>query len=108
MIIANLAMYGSSVLGAHAASFGSRNCYREDHKPGSQAFQGFGLTGAAGGQLHPWRKSFAMSLPADGVVSLSSYVLHRKRHNLLAVALPSASVGMQAGIAGVQYAQGCF
>jgi hypothetical protein len=108
MIIANLAMYGSSVLGAHATAFGSQNCYREDVASGNQGYRAFGLTGFAGGRFHPWRRSFEMSLPADGVVSLTSYLLHHKHHDLLAVVLPSASAGMQVGIAGVQYAQGCF
>jgi hypothetical protein len=108
LIIANLAMYGSSVLGAHATYFGTQNCYREDQSKGGATFQAFGLTGFAGGRFHPWRRSFMMSLPADGVVSAASYFFYKKHHNLLAVVLPAASAGMQVGIAGVQYAQGCF
>lgn len=106
IIIANVAMYGSSVLGAHATYFGSQNCYRENISAGT--LQAFALTGFAGGRFHPWRRSFMLSLPADGAVSLTSYLLHRKHHDLLAVILPSASAGMQVGIAGVQYSQGCF
>lgn len=108
MIIANATMYGSSVLGAHATYFGSRNCYREDQKVGGSTFQAFGLTGYSGGQLHPWRRSFTLSLPADSVISATSYFLYKKHHRLLAVVLPSGSAGMQIGIAGVQYSQGCF
>lgn len=105
IIIANVAMFGSSVLGAHATYFGTQTCKREDVQGGNP---GFGVTGVAGGQFHPWRRSFAMSLPADGAVSLVSWILHKRHHDLLAVVLPSASAGMQVGIAGVQYAQGCF
>jgi hypothetical protein len=101
-----LVMYGSSVMGAHATSFGSRQCYLEDLKGGAPGE--FGVTGVGGGLFHPWRKSFALSLPADGAVTVASYFLHRRHHNLLAVLLPSASAGMQVGIAGVQYSQGCF
>src|SRR5215472_8877700 len=104
--IANLVMYGSSVLGAHATSFGTKQCYKETLKVGNP--NAFGVSEVGGGVFHPWRRSFTMSLPADAAVSLTSYLLHRKGHNLMAVILPSASAGMQLGIAGVQYGQGCF
>ena len=106
IVVANIVMYGSSVLGAHATAFGSNQCLREDTKAGKLAE--FGLTAYAGGRFHPWRRSFAMSLPADGAVSLSSWLLHRKRHDLLAVLLPAASASLQTGIASMQYANGCF
>lgn len=106
IIIANVAMYGASVLGAHATYFGTRQCYNEDLKAGNPGV--FGVTAVGGGVFHPWRRSFTMSLPADSAVSLASYFLHRRHHDLLAVILPSASAGMQIGIAGVQYSQGCF
>jgi hypothetical protein len=106
IIIANLAMYGASVLGAHATYYGTQQCYKEDLKVGNPGE--FGVTAVGGGVFHPWRRSFTMSLPADAAVSLASYLLHRRRHNLVAVILPSASAGMQIGIAGVQYSQGCF
>jgi hypothetical protein len=106
VLLANLAMYGGSVLAAHATAFGSRQCLKEDLQAGT--VQAFGLTGSAGGRLHPWRRSFSISLPADGAISLASYLLHKQHHDLMAVILPSGSAGMQVGIAGVLYAEGCI
>lgn len=106
VIIANAAMYASSVVVAHATAYGSGQCYREDAQIG--ILNQFGRTGYAGGRLHPWRRSFTMTMPADSAIFLASYFLHKKRHNLLAVLLPSGSAAAQLGVAGMQYTQGCF
>ena len=105
IIISNAVMYGASVLGAHATAYGSSQCLIEDAQAG--ILSQFGVSGAAGGRLHPWRRSFKLSLPSDAVVSLSSFFLHKTHHDLLAVILPTGSAGLQIGIAGMQYSQGC-
>jgi hypothetical protein len=106
IIISNAAMYGASVVGAHATAYGSSQCFREDLRAG--ILSQYGVNGAAGGRTHPWRRSFALSLPTDAAVSLTSFFLHKTHHDLLSVILPTGSAGIQIGIAGMQYAQGCF
>lgn len=105
VIVANFVMYGSSILAAHATSYGSHQCYVENLQHGT--LNQFG-TGTYGGQFHPWRRAFSISLPSDAAVSISSYFLHKKHHELLAVVLPSGSAGMQVGIAGLLYGEGCI
>lgn len=105
IIVANFAMWASSAVAANATWYGTGQCRLEDLRAGNP---NFGRTAEAGGRFHPWRRSFAMSLPADGAISFASWLLHRKHHDLAATLLPSGSAGVQLGISSVLYAEGCI
>ncbi len=103
LIAANAAMWGSSLLLGFATKYGSEQCRKESIKEGRP--QLFGRASWIGGQLHPYRHSFKTTLPLNMAVTTMSMMWNRKQRS---VWLPLLVTGVQSGIAGNQFAGGCY
>ena len=108
VLLANVALYGSSLIGANATGHGSHACFLESKRDTGVGFVGKLPSGENIGLVHPYRTYFHRAIWIDGGITAVSLWAHRKHHNLLAVLLPSAGAGFQLGVAGTQYAAGCF
>lgn len=108
VLIANAALYSSSLVGAHATSQGSHACFMETRRDTGRGFVGVLPSGEHIGLVHPYQTYFRRSLPIDaGITAVSLWASHR-HHNLLATLLPSTAAGFQLGVAGMEYSAGCF
>lgn len=105
IVFANVVMWSSAVVAAHATHYGTRQCLNELQPRG--LMQEFG-TPFGGGLFHPWRKSFTITVPVDASVTLASFLLHRHHRDGLAALLPSAAASAQFAVAGELYVQGCI
>jgi hypothetical protein len=105
IFIANTIMFGSSLVEANAVAYGSAQC-RAENIFAHHSLQYFGNLG--GGQLHPYKHAFKLTIPIDvGVAALSS-VLHKKHRDTAAILFPVSSASAQFSSAGLKYGAGCF
>jgi len=111
VFLANVVMFGSAAVEANAVAFGSAQCYAEALKtfdPNGQNHLRYFGHGASGGQFHPYKHAFKITIPLDVGVAALSYVLHKKHHDTASIALPTSATTGQITSAGLKYGVGCF
>jgi hypothetical protein len=105
VFIANALMFGSSLVEANAVAYGSKQC-RAENILVHHSLQYYGNLG--GGQLHPYKHSFKITIPLDLGVTTLSLLMHKRHHDTLAVLFPVSSASAQISSAGLKYGAGCF